>query len=299
MQRVLRRLETMMPEAEVGIVEFKPTGSATAVCHRHGGALRVQGIGAALLVTDADGWHAWRAGDQRPDWLLRLPMAAAAHLLSLKVTAREELLAWIVIGLPSGTPLDDSTRREVGELRDRIGVTLTAARRERQLIERAATDSLTHLLSRAGLADAMQTCLESPGGGRALPHTLLFVDLDRFKDVNDHLGHQAGDELLCVIAARLAACAPAGSLLARPGGDEFVVVAPGTPEQAAAVAARICEKLAEPVALRGHVVAVGASVGLARYPAHGTTLVDLLRRADMAMYQAKASGRGRSTRVVP
>jgi diguanylate cyclase len=214
-------------------------------------------------------------------------------VLSLKVTAREELLAWIVIGLPSSTPLDESTRREVGELRDRIGVTLTAARRERQLIERAATDSLTNLLSRAGLVDAVHTRLEAPGGGPALPHTLLFVDLDRFKDVNDHLGHQAGDELLCVIAARLTACAPAGSLLARPGGDEFVVMAPGTPEQAAAIAARICKRLSEPVALRGQVVAVGASVGLARYPDHGTTLVDLLRRADMAMYHAKASGRGR------
>ncbi len=295
MQRVLQRLEAVIPDAQVGIVEIDAANGDASILHRRGSISHVPGIGAPSASSDADsdGWHTWRGSDRRPPWLHWLALANAAQVQTLNVMAHGSLLAWITIAWPAPTQLDDETLREVRELGDRVGVTLTAAQHERQLVEGATTDNLTALLNRTGLADAVGDRIQARAGSELEPLNLLFIDLDRFKDVNDHLGHQAGDELLCVIARRLADCAPPGSLLARPGGDEFVLAIPGASEHATAVAAQICTSLAAPVPLRGQIVSVGASIGIARHPEHGLTLIDLLRRADMAMYQAKAGGRGR------
>jgi diguanylate cyclase len=149
-------------------------------------------------------------------------------------------------------------------------------------------DGLTGLLNRNGLHDAIDQSL-----ARADPFTLVLVDLDRFKEVNDTLGHQAGDELLCAVAGRLRRCVGPGAVISRPGGDEFVLLLPGAPDDATAAALAICAELAKPFALRGVLQQIGGSVGLAAYPQHGDTRIELMRRADMAMYAAKSEGRGR------
>lgn len=122
---------------------------------------------------------------------------------------------------------------------------------------------------------------------------LLFIDLDRFKIINDSLGHEAGDQLLQQIGERLSLCVRASDMVARLGGDEFVVLANGIGDNsdAARLARTILEKILEPVELRGHEYRVTTSIGIAIYPQDAADASALLKHADMAMYRAKEEGK--------
>jgi diguanylate cyclase (GGDEF)-like protein len=121
----------------------------------------------------------------------------------------------------------------------------------------------------------------------------MFVDLDRFKNINDSLGHDVGDELLRHVAARLGGCLRAGDTLARLGGDEFVAVLEGlrTSDDARLVGNKILATLAEPFSIRGQLLATTASIGASLYPSDGDDPAVLMRNADTAMYHAKGAGR--------
>jgi diguanylate cyclase (GGDEF)-like protein/PAS domain S-box-containing protein len=162
----------------------------------------------------------------------------------------------------------------------------------RQLEQQAVTDSLTGLLNRRGFYQTVEgMLLRNEHAGKYL--VVLYLDLDGFKHVNDSLGHDAGDQVLVWVAEQLKECLRPYDVLARMGGDEFVVVIDGLdfPEHAAKVA----EKLIERVSARRHVdgieATLGASIGIAVYPDCGTNLDGLLRAADIAMYEAKRAGR--------
>jgi diguanylate cyclase (GGDEF)-like protein/PAS domain S-box-containing protein len=122
---------------------------------------------------------------------------------------------------------------------------------------------------------------------------VMFIDLDRFKLVNDTLGHFKGDQLLQQVARRLKACLREGDTLARQGGDEFTVVLPDLHhhDDAGLVAAKIIDSLQQPFQLDEHTAHISASIGIAVYPAHGESLDELLRNADTAMYQVKGEGK--------
>ncbi len=165
--------------------------------------------------------------------------------------------------------------------------------------EQALTDELTGAGNRRTLYLRLDELLAGSGGdsGDAAPErfTLAFVDLDRFKEVNDSLGHAAGDELLQAVASRFAAALDeldTPHLLTRLGGDEFAVVLDevATPRQALAVAEALNASLREPVEVGLARLHVRASIGLAMAPEHGTTRSDLLFAADAAMYSSKTSG---------
>jgi diguanylate cyclase (GGDEF)-like protein len=122
---------------------------------------------------------------------------------------------------------------------------------------------------------------------------LFFIDLDRFKSVNDTLGHAAGDELIRQVADRLVATVRRQDTVARLGGDEFAVLLPGLsdPESIENMARRAIGTLNAPFTIDGHDVCTSASIGIAVTPAHGETYDDLLGKADRAMYRSKSTGR--------
>lgn len=155
-------------------------------------------------------------------------------------------------------------------------------------------DHLTGLPNRVELMDQMADLIAfARVGSRSLG--VVFMDLDRFKAINDSLGHTAGDRLLKTLAGRLSAILRGDDLLARIGGDEFVLLLPGlTAAHAHETVARFAEAVRRPFDLDGLAdYQASASFGVALYPDHGTTVEDLLRHADTAMYSAKASGRDR------
>jgi len=163
---------------------------------------------------------------------------------------------------------------------------------EQRLARLALADSLTGLPNRAAMTQYLEDQLAAER-----PVALLFLDLDRFKVVNDSLGHSAGDELLRTVASRLAGTCRDGDLVTRLGGDEFVVVAPELDETlAVALADRIQRVLAAPVEVAGHELVLSASVGIVVWdPSTGKPEAEaLLRDADVSMYQAKARGRARA-----
>lgn len=167
------------------------------------------------------------------------------------------------------------------------------ARLARELDRLAGHDPLTGLLNRRLLLERLERAVaraRRTGGTLGL----LFIDLDRFKTVNDALGHGAGDALLVEIAHRLRARIRATDTAARLGGDEFVVLLEPLrrPTDAGRVAREIMTAITHPVALDGREIVVGASVGIATFPADGTGPVELLGRADAAMYRAKSEGGG-------
>ena len=166
-----------------------------------------------------------------------------------------------------------------------------------QLAHQAFHDDLTGLPNRALLRDRIEHALSSGcrDGSRV---AVLFLDLDGFKDVNDSLGHAAGDELLAAVAARLQTCLRPGDSVARLGGDEFaILLVEGRHDGAAdVVAGRALEALRAPFELEGRQVVVSASIGIATGSPVDATADTLLRDADAAMYAAKWSGAGRSRR---
>jgi diguanylate cyclase (GGDEF)-like protein/PAS domain S-box-containing protein len=157
-----------------------------------------------------------------------------------------------------------------------------------------AHDPLTRLPNRVLFLDRLQQAFHRARRDREYGFAVLFVDLDRFKNVNDSLGHQAGDELLVGIAARLQLCVRSVDTVARLGGDEFVLILDDTrsPDGATRVASRVIEEISKPITIVQREVFVGASVGISmsdpRYEQPG----DLLSDADAAMYRAKKQGKG-------
>ena len=176
-----------------------------------------------------------------------------------------------------------------------VVVDITARKRlEEELRHNAFHDSLTGLANRSLFGDRVEHALAA--GARSRGRTaVLFLDLDEFKNVNDSLGHAAGDEMLVAVAGRLTGVLRAADTVARLGGDEFAVLIDGPTTEAAAVAAaeRILAALAEPIPVGGRAVVAAASIGLALSSAAVTGATDLLRNADVAMYRAKSGGKGR------
>jgi diguanylate cyclase (GGDEF)-like protein len=252
-------------------------------------------------------YHASRHTDYRIDPLLvkgrkledLLPAAAAAQCreafreAALKGTAKSEPFRlrigkaryWLKLSV--ACKVGPGQQGFVAIVRD-----VTEAREQQaRILQMALYDSLTGLPNRRLFAERIEAALARSSRHKE-PLALLYIDLDHFKNINDTLGHQAGDEMLQTVAARLRSALREEDVLSRQGGDEFVLYLPGMDAAGAAhVAERLLERLSTPFQLAEHVCLPAASIGIALYPNDGDGFEHLARRADAAMYQAKQQGR--------
>ncbi|MBK9136137.1 MAG: EAL domain-containing protein [Betaproteobacteria bacterium] len=294
--RVAQRLLAIVPATQVRIAARDAAARRWQLHGPAGASAQAVQPGDEALRPPPDGLACHWPAPAQPAWL-RDAFAGGADAsggFTSVVSAhwQGELVALLLFATPHEPAWTAAQRREIGDLRDRVAVALAAATREHHLVERARRDGLTGLLNRNGLADACDAQLAAPQQPGQVT-AFLFIDLDGFKEVNDTLGHALGDELLRAVAGRLRACVPAAATLARPGGDEFVVVVPATPAEAEALAAELCRQAALPFHVRGQALHLGASIGVACHPDDAADREELMRRADLAMYAAKADGRGR------
>ncbi|MDQ5840507.1 MAG: EAL domain-containing protein, partial [Chloroflexota bacterium] len=275
-----------------------------------------------LAVDEKDSLHVSHDDFDTQDWVVVRTLTQQEPLLAGRKTKDPGVRHWLakhgfrdamMVALP-----DSSGMRGTLRVTDRLGETATftaedltmlqtltghlaVALRSTRLVLRlgydATHDSLTGLANRRGLyTDAQARLMKSPGRRRAL----LMLDLDRFKEVNDSLGHHAGDQLLVEVGARLRGEVRGADLLARLGGDEFAVLLEDAGyDEAVSVAQNLRATLAEPFTALAGSSTLGSltlhstvSIGIARFPDDGPDLSALLRKADIAMYEAKSSGDG-------
>jgi diguanylate cyclase (GGDEF)-like protein/PAS domain S-box-containing protein len=182
---------------------------------------------------------------------------------------------------------DDELVGVAGVARD-----ITQIRADEERIRHLAEhDILTDLPNRALLGEHMSAALAATVGAQA-EIALLFLDLDHFKDINDTLGHEIGDQLLLQVAQRLRANVHESDTVSRQGGDEFAILLRGysSLSRVASIAQRLIDALVPPFQIQGHELQIGASIGISTYPQDGADIGTLLKNADAAMYQAKAGG---------
>jgi diguanylate cyclase (GGDEF)-like protein/PAS domain S-box-containing protein len=278
------------------------------------------GVSIRSLYPDADGWQAARLDTARD-------FAAGRVSVSERLLARRDGATfwgrlsgrpfdlndpggrslWLVDDVTAQHEASDAVRRARDELELRVAARTAElaganALLQDEIVERrqaearihhmAYHDSLTGLPNRALLADRLERAiLAARRAGTRL--AVMFLDLDRFKTINDSLGHATGDFLLKEVASRLCHAVRASDTVARLGGDEFVLLVPGvgTLEECSQIGDKIIEVLGDPVRFEGHSLHISPSIGICVYPDDGLDVDILMRHADAAMYQAKAAGR--------
>jgi diguanylate cyclase (GGDEF)-like protein len=217
---------------------------------------------------------------------------ATAAMLPLRADA-QVLGALVLLSRAPREGTVDVAGSYAAELANRLSVALTNVRDKHQLLRQAYMDALTGLPNRELLRDRIgqELARSRRDAGRV---ALLFIDLDRFKNVNDSFGHSAGDALLRLAADRIRERVRNTDTVARLGGDEFTVLVPGVhgPAHARVVAEQVLTAFEHPFALEGGDYFASASIGIAISPEDGDGPEELLRNADTAMYRAKSSGRG-------
>jgi diguanylate cyclase (GGDEF)-like protein len=218
----------------------------------------------------------------------------AGQLFMLPILTDGTLIAFICLGFKNTRDLPPSLLIHLRELGDRIGVAMSAVARDEKLIYQARHDDLTGLPNRLLFKERLSSEISfAQREGRNL--ALLFIDLDRFKGINDAFGHSAGDELLMEAAQRLRRCSRESDTIARLGGDEFAIILPAISgiQSATTVAEHILQAFFQPFMVAGQESHISASIGIAISPMDGNDSEELLKKADTAMYRAKDLGRGR------
>ncbi|MFA6201712.1 MAG: sensor domain-containing diguanylate cyclase [Gallionella sp.] len=206
-----------------------------------------------------------------------------------RILCRDGAVKWVLArGMIVSHGANGKPLRMIGTLSD-ITVRKNIDERLRYM---AHYDPLTNLPNRALLSERLQQSVVRARRDQSTM-ALMFLDLDKFKPVNDTLGHETGDQLLQQVAVRLLSCVRASDTIARIGGDEFVVLLHAIDQEpdAAMVAEKILHSLNRPFSIGEHEIRISGSIGIAAYPQHGTDEKLLLINADIAMYQAKKEGR--------
>ena len=228
------------------------------------------------------------AADAERTLSFHLSARSAFHDVEVRAATNGDERWWAL----AGRPVYDTYKNFCG-FRGH-GTDLTEKRRSEQQVSRLAHyDSLTGLANRVQMSQALEQILAAPSG-RERACAVLMLDLDRFKHVNDTLGHPAGDALLKQVAQRLERAIGQSGRCGRLGGDEFQVIVPGHQNRnmLGHMAQEIINSLSQPYSIQGQSVVIGASVGIALAPEHGASSDELIRNVDLALYAAKDAGRG-------
>jgi diguanylate cyclase (GGDEF)-like protein len=300
--RVQARLLEILPTAVAGVIVFDHMEAkfGTAYLRRHGDAqpTTVQVPLETRHLVDCAKYRdgVWFAvdGPDVPNFVSMHARFGASHCFVIPIFWRNEVRGALGIGVIDQQHVSKESIEQARDLGNRVGVALAARAREAQLVFNAHHDDLTGLPNRALLRERLQQEL-AHAHRNCNELALLFLDLDRFKSVNDALGHDGGDQLLRVAADRLSACVRECDTVARLGGDEFVVLLTGlsSPLQAAKLAAEVLGLLSQPFQISASECFISASIGVSVFPTDGSTAEELLKHADIAMYRAKAAGRSR------
>ncbi|MGN2391502.1 EAL domain-containing protein [Pelomicrobium sp. G1] len=296
MQNITQRKKT---EAELtrlaAILEQTPDFVATAapdgrVLYFNRAARRLLGVGEQEDVSKI------RIQDTHPEWASKIVLEEGIPTASVEGTwegetaflsrdGREILVSQVILahkGMEGKIEYLSTIARDISEQKAQAA----------KIEQLAFYDPLTGLPNRALFLDRLQQALAS-GKRHRQRLALLFLDLDRFKEINDTQGHAIGDRVLVEAARRFQATVRGGETLARLGGDEFVVIAIGADQSAAAlIAERLQKALSEPLAINGRRFTLKVSIGIAVFPEDGRTPEELRKNADIAMYRAKTSGGG-------
>jgi diguanylate cyclase (GGDEF)-like protein len=266
--------------ADVGLdaqAQRRPGGSAVSPAVR-----LAQASGRPLTVVALD--------PEREPWLTRLlPATSGLVVVPLQDDARH--LGAVVLQLRAGHRLPRRTEAALGRSASYAALTLRNVWAFEQLQRLAATDGLTKIANRRTFEATLEREV-ARAARQQEPLSLVLLDLDHFKRLNDEHGHQAGDDVLRNVAAALSCACRDFDTAARYGGEEFAVVLPGCEPVEALL---IADRLREAVAAAPGVVRVTASAGVATYPVHGRDAAALVRAADEALYASKAQGRNRTT----
>ena len=221
-----------------------------------------------------------------------LAQLGANHFWILPIFWQGEMTAFLSIASEMALPQDSTSWGEIRELAGRIGIAISAQERDDKLLLQAQYDNLTGLPNRILLQDRLQQAMDiSDRSGE--PFWLVFIDLDRFKFVNDSLGHKAGDELLIKVARRLELAVRDTDTIARFGGDEFIAILQGgnADHLRTGILNRLVKELEAPFTIDGNEITTTCSAGVSVYPTDATSADALLSNADMAMYRAKEAGK--------
>jgi len=228
-----------------------------------------------------------------PRLFSKLSELGITQLMVCPVISNNTLIAYMAAGFVNTqhdsqlliSPLESFSRR--------VGVAIRSTQDAEKLYRRANFDPLTGLSNRAHFVEQLNTMITtSDKSGASL--ALLFIDLDRFKHVNDVQGHEAGDKLLKYVAKKLETSSNEGTITARFGGDEFLILLPGVSSEkyAEMVAKKLINDLSQPIVIDFHEHFIDSSIGIAIYPKHGKNAETLIKNTDIAMYRAKQAGGG-------
>ena len=245
-----------------------------------------------IIKTYARGQHGHCMKESRFIHEKLLAESGAKNCWILPIFWQGEMCAFLTIGNKESFQADDHIWDEVRELASRIGITISAQEHKDQLLVQAQYDSLTGLPNRILLQDRLCQAIEHSDRSGA-PFWIAFLDLDRFKFINDTLGHKIGDLVLIGISRRLEQAIRDLDTVARFGGDEFIIILQGQIDENlnTQILHRLIQAVATPAIIEGNEIASTCSVGISVYPTDGSNADMLLRNADLAMYRAKELGR--------
>ncbi|HEY3785640.1 MAG TPA: EAL domain-containing protein [Steroidobacteraceae bacterium] len=245
------------------------------------------------LTAESRGLTVARCEDTRHSFLRPLKDTGAEFFWVWPVNVAERVEAILAVGYRDPPAVDPLLASSGSQFAERLAVALSKSAHDERLYRQAHFDPLTSLPNRILFRDRLSQEISNATAGLSRG-ALLYIDLDHFKRVNDSVGHGAGDQLLSIVAQRLRSCVKEGDTVARLGGDEFTVILRNIadPDAAKTIGERVIESLQLPVNIGGRDHFVCASIGITLFPDDGSSIDDVMRNADMAMYRAKDLGRG-------